>query len=122
MGWAAYTDTRDFDVCTSVWLTGNDAASYPPGGMALPILLVDEEVIEVKVISTSPFAIVIERDGCRWRLSPVPASSGERASRFPGSKWIITSRLVEHSAARLRLVASNNSITRRAACSAESIE
>lgn len=106
MRWAAYTDSWHFDIHTSVWLTGNDAASYPPNGI-LPILLVDDEVIGVKVVSASPSAIVIERDGCRWRLSPAVSGSSVGASRFPGSEWIITARLKKHAPARLGLVVSN---------------
>jgi hypothetical protein len=90
MGWAAYTDSWDFGICASVWMVGSGAALYPPTG-DLPMLLVDDEVIKVRVVSASPAAIVIERDGWRWRLASVPRT----ASRFPGSEWMITARLKE---------------------------
>ncbi|MEZ0220563.1 MAG: hypothetical protein ACAH22_09735 [Tardiphaga sp.] len=90
MGWAAYTDSWDFGICTSIWMVGSDAALYPPTG-DLPILLVDDEVIKVKVVSASTSTVVIERDGRRWRLALAP----RRPSRFPGSEWMVTALLKE---------------------------
>lgn len=92
MGWAAYAESRDLAIGSSVWLIGNEAASCPPTG-GLPLLLGDDEVIKVNVVSTSPAAVVIEGDGCRLRLTPTAFGSANRASRHPGSEWVITSRL-----------------------------
>ena len=83
MGWAAYSDSWNFEICGSIWIVGSDAALCPPTG-DLPLLLVDEEVIKVEVVSASPSTIVIRRDGWRWSFARVPRTS----SRFPGSEWM----------------------------------
>jgi len=94
--WAAYTDAWEFSIGVSIWLAGKASASYPPRGVALPILLVDDAVVMSTVIAASANEIIIDRDGLRWRLTPAPPMSRDRKSRFPGAEWIISGRLKDH--------------------------
>jgi hypothetical protein len=100
--WAAYTDSWKFEIHNSVWFSGSDASSHPPKGV-LPILLVDDRVIEVQVISASRSEIVIARDGYHWCLTPAIWRSSRR-TRFPGTQWIIASRRRNVMPPQLRLI------------------
>jgi hypothetical protein len=77
-------------------LAGKTGVSRPPNGIPLPILLVDDAVVMSTVILATAKEIIIERDGFRWRLRPVPPMSQQK-SRFPGVEWIITDRLLDRS-------------------------
>jgi hypothetical protein len=90
--WAAYTSAWEFSIGVSIWLAGKTGALYPPNGIALPILLVDDAVVMSTVIGASADEIIIERDGLRWRLIPAPPTSRAQKSRFPGAEWIISGR------------------------------
>lgn len=97
LGWAALTHAWTLGTGTLIWLTNSFEAdrvpSIPPSGIDLPILLVDGAIANSRVISASPSEIVIELDGYRRRMTPVspPLPPGTRG--FPGSGWILRSRV-----------------------------
>ena len=97
LGWAALTNAWTLGTGTLIFLTASFEAdrvpSIPPSGIDLPILLVDGAVANSRVISASPSEIVIELDGYRRRMTPVspPLPPGTRG--FPGSGWILGSRV-----------------------------
>jgi hypothetical protein len=91
MGCAAYLKSWDFAIGSSIRMVGNEAALSPPTG-GLLFLLVDDEVVKIEVMSTSPAAIAIERDGWRVHLTQKAFGSSDRASPYPVSEWIIASR------------------------------
>jgi hypothetical protein len=90
VGCAAYVKSWDFAIGGSVQVVWNEAATCPLAG-GLPRLLVDDGAVTVKVISASPAAIVIERDGWRVRLPPTAFGSSDRATPYSGLERIITS-------------------------------
>jgi hypothetical protein len=91
VGCAVYLKSWDFAIGSSIGMVGNEAALCP-ATCGLPFLLVEDEGVKIEVISTSPAAIVIERDGWRVHLTQTAFRSSDRASPHPVAEWIITSR------------------------------